>query len=464
MGMRAVCLAAVIGLAVPAAIRAQSAEPLLYRVFLADGTGLASFGEWARVDDRLVFSMPLGSGAGPSELHLVSLPVQRIDMARTERYAEAIRASHYATSRGEADFAQLSGDVAQALNQVAAIKDPDARLVTAERARKALAEWPGAHYEYRSAEVREIVGVLDEVISGLRAPGGKERFDLALSTTTSEAAPETLLAAPDDTEVVQQLMAAATVVDSPAEKVSLLQSVVAFIDRAVGLLPAAFAKTIRATALGEIAEEQRVDTQYAKLRATTLAEAVKYAGVADVRALERLRKRVQEQDTRLGGRRPQDMAGVIATLDSQLDAAHRLRLAHDQWQLRIDADRAYQRAVSPFVGTLVDLTSSLDEIRSLAGPPPFELRPVAQRLLRASRRLALVEPPSELAPVHAVFRSAFSLAENAVQLRLDAAQAADIELAKQAAAAASGAMMLLTRARADLETALQPPAVPRPPQ
>jgi hypothetical protein len=463
MGLRAVCLAAVIGLAAPAVIRAQSADPLLYRVFLADGTGLASFGEWARVDDRLVFSMPLGAGAGPSELHLVSLPVQRIDMARTERYAEAVRASHYAASRGEADFAQLSGDVAQALNQVALIKDPDARLTTAERARKALADWPGAHYSYRSAEVREIVGVLDEVISGLRAQGGKERFDLALSTTT-EAPQDTLLPAPDDTEVVQQLMSAANIVDSPAEKVSLLQSVVAFIDRAVGLLPESFAKTIRATALGDIADEQRVDAQYAKLRTTTLAEAVKYAGTADVRALERLRKRVQEQDVRLGSRRPQDLGGVIATLDAHLDAAHRLRLAHDQWQLRIDADRAYQRAVSPFVGILVELTSSLDEIRSLAGPPPFELRPVAQRLVRASRRLALVEPPPELAPVHAVFRSAFSLAENAVQLRLDAAQAADIELAKQAAAAASGAMMLLTRARADLDAALQPPAVARPPQ
>jgi hypothetical protein len=461
MGVRAVCLAAVIGLAAPAAIRAQAVEPLLYRVFLADGTGLSSFGEWARVDDRLVFSMPLGAGAGPSELHLVSLPVQRIDMARTERYAEAVRASHYATSRGEADFAQLSGDVAQALNQVALIKDPDARLATAERARKALTDWPGAHYGYRSAEVHEIVGVLDEVIAGLRAQGGKERFDLALSTTTTEAPQETLLPVADNTEVVQQLMSAANIVDSPAEKVSLLQSVVSFIDRAVGMLPESFAKTIRATALGGIAEEQRVDAQYAKLRTSTLGEAVKYAGTADVRALERLRKRVQEQDGRLGSRRPEDIAGVIATLDAHLDAAHRLRLAHDQWQLRIDADRAYQRAVSPFVGTLVELTSSLDEIRSLAGPPPFELRPVSQRLGRASRRLALVEPPPELAPVHAVFRSAFSLAENAVQLRLDAAQAADIELAKQAAAAASGAMMLLTKARTDLDTALQPPSVAR---
>jgi hypothetical protein len=458
------CLAAVLGLAAPADLRAQNADPLLYRVFLSDGTGLASFGEWARVEDRLVFSMPLSPGAGPSELHLVSLPVQRVDMARTERYAETVRATHYAANRGEADFAQLSGDVAQALNEVAVIKNPEARLMTAERARKALADWPASHYGYRSSEVREIIGVLDEVISGLRVQGGKERFDLALSTTTLDVPRETLLPAPDHAEVVRQLMSAAAIVDSPVEKVSLLQSVLAFLDRTVDLLPDAFARTIRSSALGGIADEQRIDSQYSRLRTDTLAEASRYAGAADVRALERLRKRVQEQDAKLGGRRAQDTAGLIATLDAHLDAAHRLRLTHDQWLLRIDAKRAYQRAASPFVVTLAESAPSLDFIRSLAGPPPFELRPLAQRLSRAARRLALVEPPAELAPIHEVFRSAFSLAENAVQLRLDAAQAADIELAKQAAAAASGAMMLLTRARADLDAALQPPAGSRPPQ
>ena len=75
---RSLWLATLIGLAVPTAGLAQNADPLLYRVFLSDGTGLASFGEWARVEDRLVFSMPLTPGAGPSELHLVSLPLQRV--------------------------------------------------------------------------------------------------------------------------------------------------------------------------------------------------------------------------------------------------------------------------------------------------------------------------------------------------------------------------------------------------
>jgi hypothetical protein len=459
---RSVLVAAVVLCLAPPA-RAQRSESPLYRVFLTDGTGLASFGEWARVDDRVVFSMPMAPGGGPSDLHLVSLPLQRVDLARTERYAQSVRAANYAATRGEADFAQLSSDVARALNDVALIKEPAARLVAAERARRALTDWPGAHYGYRATEVREIIGVLDEVISSLRTQNGQERFDLALSTTT-EAPAEELLAAPDPTELVQQLMTASAVVDSPAERVSLLQSVVALLDRAVDLLPDSFAKTIRATALGGIAEEQRIEAQYQLLRTSTLAEASQYAAAADVRALERLRKRLADDDGKLGNRRPDDVAAVLATLDAHLDAAHRLRLAHDQWLLRIDAERAYHRSASPLVAALVQSAGSLDDIRSLAGPAPQALRPLAVRLERASRRLALVEPPPELAAIHAVFRSAFSLAANAVQLRLDAARGADVELARQAAAAASGAMMLLTRARADLDAALQPPAIARPPQ
>ena len=33
----------------------------LFRVFLNDGTAVVSYGEYARVGDRLVFSMPVGA-------------------------------------------------------------------------------------------------------------------------------------------------------------------------------------------------------------------------------------------------------------------------------------------------------------------------------------------------------------------------------------------------------------------
>jgi hypothetical protein len=450
-------LAAVLMLATVTGAGAQSTAPLLYRVFLVDGTTLASFGEWARVDDRLVFSIPLTPSAPLSDLHLVSVPIQQIDVARTERYAASVRAASYASTRGEADFAQLSSDVAHTLNQVALIADPAERLALAERARNALVDWPSAHHGYRTAEVREIVGVLDGVIAGLRTAVGQSGFDLSLAARTADAPPEPLLESPDQREIVQQLMTASAVVSSPAERVSLLRSVVALIDRAVDLLPQSYAATVRASALGRISEEHRVDSSYARLRSSTLADALRFGQRADVRALERLREHVREQDAKLGARRPEDVAAVLATVDAHLDSAHRLRLAHDQWLLRVDRARAYQRAALPFVRSLIQSEEDLDDIRTLAGPPPQRLRSLAQRLLRGARRLALVQPPSDLDAIHAVFRSAFALAENAVRLRLDAAGAADVELARQASSAASGALMLMARAQADLDAALRSP-------
>lgn len=437
--------------------QAQSAAPLLYRVFLADGTALSSFGEWARVDNRLVFSMPLVAGADGGDLHLVSLPIQRVDLARTERYAEAVRAAQYTATRGEADFAQLSSSVAQTLNQVALIADPRQRLATAERARRALADWPGAHYGYRAAEVREIIGVLDEVISGLRASAGQDAFELSLSTNTMEPPAEPLLPPPDQAEIVQSLMAVSEFVESPAEKVSLLQSVVALIDRAVGFLPESIASAIRARAIGEITEEERIDGLYSELRTAALDEAVRHAQLADVRALEELRVRVRDQDTKLGTRRPGHMSGLLATLEAHLDSARRLRLAQDQWLLGERKMRAYRRAAIPYIEALIGIRRSLDDIKLQAGPAPQKLRPLGQQLDRNARRLALIEPPPQLAAIHAVFRSAYTLAKSAVQLRRDAVEAASIELARQASAAASGALMLLERARADLRAAAVPP-------
>jgi hypothetical protein len=280
-------------------------------------------------------------------------------------------------------------------------------------------------------------------------------------STSTEPPPEALLASPDQAEVVQHLMTASALVTSPAEKVSLLQSVLAVLDRAVDMLPASFASTIRSKALGSLAEEKKVDEQYGLLRTSTLSEASRLADRADVRSLEALRDRARAEDQKLGGRRPDDFTAILATLDAHLDAAHRLRLAHDQWLLRVDSLRRYERASSTYVQTLSTSRESLEDIRLLAGPTPQRLRVLAQRLSRAGRQFALVKVQAEIAAIHAVFQSAYALAESAVQLRLDAVAHADVGLARQASAAASGAIMMLARGRADLDAALRPPLTAR---
>ena len=58
--------------AVPAARAAVDAT--LFRLFFRDGTSVVSYGEFARLDDQVVFSMPVGGPADQPRLHVVTLP------------------------------------------------------------------------------------------------------------------------------------------------------------------------------------------------------------------------------------------------------------------------------------------------------------------------------------------------------------------------------------------------------
>src|SRR4051812_18476670 len=75
-------------------------SPAFLRVFLTDGSALVSFGEPARVGDRVVFSMPTSIGPAPP-LHLVNLPAARVDWDRTSRYAATVRATRYLETQAE---------------------------------------------------------------------------------------------------------------------------------------------------------------------------------------------------------------------------------------------------------------------------------------------------------------------------------------------------------------------------
>src|SRR5712692_8660292 len=110
----------------------------LLRVFLTDGSALVSYGEPARIGDRVVFSMPTAATPNPP-LHLVDLAVARVDWERTNRYAEAARAAHYINTQAEFDYAALSTRMTQALNQLTGTEDAARRLLIAENARKMLA-------------------------------------------------------------------------------------------------------------------------------------------------------------------------------------------------------------------------------------------------------------------------------------------------------------------------------------
>lgn len=444
----------------PALAFAQSPiSQVLFRVFLSDGRVLSSYGEWARLEDRVIFSMPARLSADPVELHLVSIPAHQVDWPRTEQYAESVRAAAYAASRGDADFAAFSSDVAKALNDVAKISDPGVRLATAERARQRLAEWPANHYGYRIGEVREALSVLDEVIADLRVAVGITRFDLSLSAPLP-APPPPPLPPPTDAELVEQFVAAASLADTPAERMGLLDTVMRLIDRAVGMLPTEWTDRMRALVSGDLDRERRIERAYGELRTTTLQQAAALALRGRTADLERLRDRVRAEDRRLGGQRAGDIAALLATIDIQAAVAVQTREAYQQWQRRAPAYRRYRRAMNGSWRAFNDALPALEQVKAMTGPAVTKMSDLTRRLERAARSLAKVTPPEELAQGHALIQSAWQLADNAFRLRLESVSTNSIDVAQRASSAAAGALMLYQRARADQQAVMEPPARP----
>jgi len=452
-------LAVLIGAAL-GATSARAQEPpsrVLFRLFLTDGRVLSSFGEWAQVGDRVVFSLPTSGGDNPSGLELVSIDSGRVDWPRTNAYAESVRAVSYADTRGDADFAQFTADVAKVLNDVTSVTDPKVRLATAERARQSLAAWPGSHYGYRVGEVREMLGVLDGVIAELRAAVGETRFDLSL-TAPLAAAPDPPLPPPSDAEVVEQLAAAATLVETPAERITLLQRVEQLLDRAVGALPEAWAARIRKSVTGELDAEQNLARSYESLRTKVLADAAKAAARGDLKAFRDLHSRVLAEDERLGRRQPGDITSLLATIDAQAEAMATEKTARDQFNARSSAYRKYRRAMRDSFSTFDKTRAALADVKAMSGPPAKAIGKASADLVKRTKALAKVQPPEELASSHALVRSAWELAENALNLRVRAMADNNMDVARQASSAAAGALMLYDRGRADLTAAMTPPA------
>jgi hypothetical protein len=436
-----------------------------FRVFLNDGTAVVSYGEYARVGDRLVFSMPIGAAdpgiAGEPALHVVNLPVSAVNWTATERYAESARHNHYMANGAESDYAALAGEVAATLNAIVLANDPQARLKMAVDARRRLASWPRDHYGYRADDVREMLGLLDEAISGLRLAAGETSFAIDLVATGPSEPPEqmAMLKPPSAVETITHAIAAAKASDIAIDRVSILRGVVAALDNPRNALPARWVRPTRQRVIRTLNEEGRVPKQYGALTSATIKRANEAAGRADVRAVERLLVTVAVRDAQLGRKRPEEINALIEQVQLQLGAARRLRLARDQWHERVSSFRAYQKNIAPVLASMARAQRSLDDIKSLAGSDATVLVTLADRLASHTRSLNVVAVPDALKPAHALLLSAVNLAETAVKTRRQAAVSGELQLAWDASSAAAGSMMLLTRAQEDMEAAVRLPEI-----
>ena len=329
----------------------------MFRVFLRDGTALVSYGEVARVGSNAVFSMPTGSPKIDTQLHLVNIPAAQIDWERTSRYAESARATHYLKYQAPFDYITLSNEVARTLETVALTNDPAARLSVVEAARKKLAAWPKAHYNYKEAEVQQMLVFLDGAIADLRSSTGTQRFDLSFVATPAEGIPTPvpLMPLPTLQESIELTIAAARLTDVSAERAALLSAALANLNSHAGSLPREWVTSTIASTKAQIERERQTDTLYQNLTATTMKTAVARAQAADVKGLERILDNLRAADQNLGTKRPEVVNGLVAAVREQLEAAQKLQLARDHWAVRLPALREYRDAIDLSLIRLDDL-------------------------------------------------------------------------------------------------------------
>jgi hypothetical protein len=442
--------------------RLAAEEAPLFRVFLKDGSSLVSYGEIARVDERVVFSMPTSGEAANPDLHLVTIPADRVDWDRTTSYSESARATRYLATRAAADYALLTTDIAQALNDVGATTDPAERLAIVQKARRALAEWPSRHFNFKQDEIHQMLGTLDEAIAELRAAAGAQQFDLALvASTPASTTLEPLLPAPTLKEAIEQTLLAARITPSPDERTSLLAVAVATLDRDGAALPADWAAATRDAANAEMERELEIDRSYQSLSARMMKLAASRAQGANVRGVERLLGEIKARDAALGTARPEAVSSLLASVEEQLDAARRLRLARDRWALRLPALRRYGYAIASAVHRLETLQPGLEDIKALAGSAPGTLAALERTAQLVMRSVSIIPAPEECREAHAMLASAAQLASSAAGIRREATLAGDIARAWDASSAAAGALMLTARAQSEIQDIFRLPQLPR---
>jgi hypothetical protein len=233
------------------------------------------------------------------------------------------------------------------------------------------------------------------------------------------------------------------------------------INRHAAVLPAEWVESTRSAVKADIDREVQVDRAYQTLTARMLLVATVRARNADVRGVQRVVARIHARDEALGGTRPDAVNGLLASVEAQLDAARRLRLARDRWALRLPAFRQYRQSIGSALTRLARLQPPLEDIRALAGSDPAALDGLQHAAEQISRSVSIIEPPEEFRSVHALLGSAAQLALSAATIRRDATLAGDLARAWDASSAAAGALMLTARAQQEIQTVFRLPQLPR---
>jgi hypothetical protein len=436
-----------------------AADAALFRLFLLNGETITSYGEFSRVDDRVIFSMPIGGPDSEPRLHVVSLPAGMIDWERTGRHVTSARYQRYVATRGDEDFRQLTAEVARVLGQIALTTDRQRALQVAEQARRTLADWPAAHFGYRQDEVRDVIGVLDNAIGALRGSGGTSAFSLALVATVEPVRIEPIAGMPSPKDQLDQIFRVVSMTSQAAERVSLLQAALRLLDE-TSVIPGVDTDALRRRAERGIREELDIDARYARLARELTTAARRAAADARVDETQKLLAEVRRRDARLGRHRPEVVLAVEATVQAQVEAARQLRLLRDRWRLRQSMFGDYQRSVRSEILQLVRARTQLEAIRQMEGPRADTLPRLQTRFAAGAARLQRLIAPTDLKPAHDLLISAMQFGEGAARIRYEAVASGNLATAREASSAAAGSLLMFDKAQQEIRTYLEPPRLP----
>jgi hypothetical protein len=451
MIVRVAAIALVVAAAIP--LHAQQTPGTTFRVFLQSGEALPSYGEAARVGDRLVFTLLLGEDDLAPQLQLMSLPVDVVDLDRTMRYAEAMRAAHYAATRGEADYAAMTAEVQRALGQLTAIDDPARRLALAREARRRLLDWSRQNHSYRARDIATLAALFDDVIGELEVAAGTAEFALDFRAGVAVPTTEPLLPSPTRREAVALALAAARATDVVEERIAILTSAAVALDDDPG------EADLRATVERELEAERTAGPEYAHLADHARKQSLNAMQSGDVAGVSAVRDAVVLRDRELGGRRPAEIRRLLDELDARLARAAAHRLALDHYALIRPTLLAYERRIRPVLSGLDGLEPILQAVADMRSTAYEQLEGASSRIGRLSDLAGRVSVPGDLADVHATLVSALHLAEQASARRRLAVATTSMTAAREASSAAAGAQLLAAQARASLVERLFPPKI-----
>jgi len=452
--MRGVVLAVVVVLSSAAVAAEQAATSSTFRLFLTDGNALPIYGDYALVEDRVVFMLivgPASPGTAAPALHLMSLPVTVVDLDRSARYATAVRASHYAATWGEADYAAITAEVESAVAYLAGVQDPGRRIVLAEQARERLLAWSAAHFSYRSADIRRLATLFDEVIAELRTAAGESPFAFDLVARPPVPVPEALLPDPDARSALTAAQVAARAADLGPDRLAVLDAALAASADRPGL------DDLRGALRAEIVAEREAETAYAALEADLVALADRAMRAGDPAGVDTVLQTLAVEDVAFGQRRPAAVVSLEVRLRTMRNRASAHRLALDRYVAARPRLLDYERRVRRSMSTLDGQEPVLRAIRDDESVSVATLDRAEARLRAVTEALAAAAAPDELTDVHATLVSAARMAIQACDERRLAIATTVAARARTASAAAAGSLLLSANARASLVERLFPP-------